>query len=161
MSDLPWIEWGGGACPVEGYVCVEIRVGAESTGIASDFDWSNKGSSLDVVRYYRCTEGGTPLNQAPASEQGRKHDAGKPRSKYHMENLCKGVDEVDYYRVMDIFRIGRPRQVGDSAVEHAIKKLLIPGERGAKGRIQDLEEAVRSIKEAIKMVEESENDHAN
>lgn len=171
MSDLPWIEWNGGECPVDGYVCVVLRGGVTGVEVAQGLKWSHKGVYLDIVRYYPCAEDGTPLTQVEniadtsppdesddwmEAEQGRKHDTVKPRSKYHMENLCKGVDEVDYYRVMDIFRIGRTRQIGDSAVEHAIKKLLIPGERGAKGRIQDLEEAVRSIKEAIKMVEESE-----
>jgi hypothetical protein len=54
---------------------------------------------------------------------------------------------VDVYAVLDAFGVANP------AVQHAIKKLLAPGQRGAKSAIQDLKEARASIDRAIQMEE--------
>lgn len=55
---------------------------------------------------------------------------------------------VDVYRVLMLFG------VTDPCVQHAIKKLLVPGGRGSKDRLKDLHEAVVSINRAIAMSEE-------
>lgn len=55
---------------------------------------------------------------------------------------------VDVYRVLMLF------EVTDPCVQHAIKKLLVPGGRGTKDRLKDLREAVVSINRAIAMSEE-------
>jgi hypothetical protein len=52
---------------------------------------------------------------------------------------------ADVYRVLKAFGVVCP------AVQHAVKKLLMPGQRGAKGKLQDLEEALLSMSEAIAM----------
>ena len=52
---------------------------------------------------------------------------------------------VDVYSVLAAFRVTCP------ARQHAIKKLLMPGQRGAKGEIQDLDEALVSVSRAIDM----------
>ena len=52
---------------------------------------------------------------------------------------------VDVYSVLAAFRVTCP------ARQHAIKKLLMPGLRGAKGEIQDLDEALVSVSRAIDM----------
>lgn len=51
---------------------------------------------------------------------------------------------IDIY---DIFR-GLPNRL-DPAMEHAVKKLLNPGGRGAKGLSEDCTEAIMSIQDAI------------
>lgn len=58
------------------------------------------------------------------------------------------VDYLDVYRVLDTFGIQR------SCVQHAIKKLLCGGQRGAKNEVQDLKEARDSLNRAIEMIEE-------
>ena len=50
---------------------------------------------------------------------------------------------MDIYRVYDLFGVTSHR------IAHAIKKLLMPGKRGDKGPVQDLQEAVGSIKSEI------------
>ena len=45
-------------------------------------------------------------------------------------------------------RTARP---SDDALAHAIKKLLFPGQRGSKGVVTDLVEAVAAIKRAIEL----------
>lgn len=52
---------------------------------------------------------------------------------------------IDVYWVLDKFN------TGSAAIDHAVKKLLAPGKRGAKSRIKDLCEAIASIERAIEM----------
>lgn len=54
---------------------------------------------------------------------------------------------VDVYCVLAAF------PTGSSAVDHAVKKLLAPGQRGHKDRIQDLKEARDSLTRAIELEE--------
>jgi hypothetical protein len=50
---------------------------------------------------------------------------------------------VDVYRVLNAFPTGSPE------IDHALKKLLAAGKRGAKDELQDLREAVQSIEARI------------
>ena len=50
--------------------------------------------------------------------------------------------EVDVYDVLVAWNVTCP------ATQHAIKKLLMPGQRGSKDKLQDLEEAGQAIKRA-------------
>jgi hypothetical protein len=59
---------------------------------------------------------------------------------------CKGV-EIDVYDVLVAFDVTNP------AIQHAVKKLLCPGQRGAKDALQDLNEALVSIERAIEIEE--------
>lgn len=60
----------------------------------------------------------------------------------------KGV-EIDVYDILHGF------EVKSHAIGHAIKKLLMPGQRGSKGYEQDLKEAIQAIQRAIDDVQES------
>jgi len=71
----------------------------------------------------------------------------EPKSKYHRR--CKGV-EIDVYEVLTAFG------VTDHAIAHAIKKLLAPGQRGAKSWAQDVEEAIKSCRRALEMYAEAQ-----
>ncbi len=73
-------------------------------------------------------------------------------SKYHRE-IKPGV-WIDVYSVLVAFGVTNP------ADAHAIKKLLMPGQRGAKSAIQDREEAIMSIYRAIEIERESADDAA-
>ncbi len=73
-------------------------------------------------------------------------------SRYHREiKTLDSIGEpvrkrtfVDVYAILDAFPVEHP-------IGHAIKKLLDGGNRGAKDKIQDWEEAVMSIQAAIKL----------
>lgn len=58
--------------------------------------------------------------------------------------------EIDVYRVLELFEVTNP------PIQHAVKKLLLPGERGGKGELKDLNEALDSIIRAIEMLHEDE-----
>ena len=57
-------------------------------------------------------------------------------------------EAVDVYDVLTAF------DVRNAATAHAIKKLLCPGQRGAKDLLTDLNEAAQSIARAIQIEEE-------
>lgn len=58
--------------------------------------------------------------------------------------------ECDVYDILEAFEVTCP------ATQHAIKKLLMPGQRGTKGVVKDLQEASESIKRAIEMQKKRE-----
>lgn len=60
-------------------------------------------------------------------------------------------DQIDVYRVLDLFDVTQP------ALQHAIKKTLFAGKRGAKNYVQDLREAIQSIEREIDMFYEEEH----
>lgn len=60
------------------------------------------------------------------------------------------LDEVDVYRVCDLFEVND----NSGAIQHALKKLLCSGQRGAKGYRKDLEEARDSIQRKLDLMAE-------
>jgi len=68
-------------------------------------------------------------------------------SKYQREFISMDgkVFWADVYRVLRAFGVTCP------ALQHAVKKLLMTGQRGSKDQLQDLEEALLSVSEAIAM----------
>lgn len=57
----------------------------------------------------------------------------------HYFRPVQGFDEIDIYRILKIF------DVTDPCVQHAIKKLLVLGERGHKNAFADVQEAIDSL----------------
>ena len=55
---------------------------------------------------------------------------------------------------IDIYDVLKAYQVTCPATQHAIKKLLQPGERGHKDKLTDLREALASVERAIQMEEQ-------
>ena len=55
-----------------------------------------------------------------------------------------GVD-IDVYDILKAWNVTCP------ATQHAIKKLLMPGQRGSKSKLNDLEEAYAAIQRAIEL----------
>jgi hypothetical protein len=57
----------------------------------------------------------------------------------HYKKSVAHLSTVDVYRVLQLFEVGHP------ALQHAIKKLLCAGGRGAKNAEQDVKEAIDSL----------------
>lgn len=53
--------------------------------------------------------------------------------------------EVDVYDILVAWNVTCP------ATQHAIKKLLMPGQRGNKDKLQDLQEAKQALERAIEL----------
>lgn len=56
--------------------------------------------------------------------------------------------KLDPYRIFDLYG------VTDGPTQHAIKKLLCAGRRGAKTKKQDIQEAIQSLQRGLEMMEE-------
>ena len=76
-------------------------------------------------------------------------------AKYH--KIVKGslVDPKDASKgmVIDIYDVLSAFDVRNPALQHAVKKLLMPGLRGHKSVLSDMEEAHNSVKRAIELEE--------
>lgn len=66
----------------------------------------------------------------------------------HYKKDVSHLGTIDVYRVLDLWGVTNP------AVQHAIKKLLNAGQRGAKTYEQDIREAFDSIARALQMIAE-------
>jgi hypothetical protein len=60
------------------------------------------------------------------------------------------LDAVDVYRVLELF------EVTDPCLQHAVKKLLCAGGRGAKDMEQDVQEAMDTLERWQDMCREDE-----
>lgn len=71
-------------------------------------------------------------------------------SKYHVEVSSR---TIDFYDIWDAYHVDKPYQIGDAAIEHACKKLMLPGQRHSKDRMQDIDEAIASLYRAKQQIE--------
>ena len=78
---------------------------------------------------------------AGLAARGRRHG--------HYFKGVSHLTEVDVYMVCELFQVNDP----SGATQHAIKKLLLPGQRGAgKSRLQDLREARDTLDRRIEIL---------
>jgi hypothetical protein len=78
----------------------------------------------------------------PVSKIERKHS-------HYYRDVSK-LAEIDVYRVCQLFGVNDP----SGAIQHAIKKLLLPGQRGGKDTEKDLREAVDTLNRKLQMIRE-------
>jgi hypothetical protein len=89
-----------------------------------------------------------PAPEVPASpvDRGTKYHRTIAQTLPDKDNCTEEIAvTVDVYDVLAAFGVTCP------AIQHAVKKLLSPGQRGAKDKIKDLQEAAVSIQRAIQM----------
>ena len=72
-----------------------------------------------------------PLPAVDGAVSGRKHA--------HYHKSVAHLGSIDVYRVLDLFH------VTDQAIGHAIKKLLVAGNRGVKDMDKDIQEAIDTL----------------
>jgi hypothetical protein len=80
------------------------------------------------------------------SDSDRKHS-------HYFRDVSK-YTELDVYRICDFFCDDR-----SGAIQHAVKKLLLPGERGAgKSQRKDIQEAIDTLNRRLQMFDEDEQE---
>ena len=67
------------------------------------------------------------------------------RKHNHYFKSVAGLTEIDVYRVLELF------EVNDHAIGHAIKKLLVAGDRGVKDQYRDVQEAADTLQRWMQM----------
>lgn len=53
--------------------------------------------------------------------------------------------DVSHLQTLDIYRVCQLYDVTDPCIQHAVKKLLCAGQRGAKTEVQDVQEAIDTL----------------
>lgn len=66
----------------------------------------------------------------------------------HYKKDVTHLESIDVYRILELYN------VTDPCVQHAIKKLLCAGNRGAKTEEQDIIEARDTLNRKLEMIEE-------
>lgn len=61
------------------------------------------------------------------------------------------IVDISKYNKLDIYRILKLYEVSDPCLQHAIKKILCAGKRGAKNFLQDVNEAIYTLQRCIEM----------
>ncbi len=102
------------------------------------------GEYESIIIAYKLLDKNQPSIESKilAEKVGAKHN--------HYFKDVSDLDEVDVYRVCDLFEVNDP----SGAKQHAIKKLLCSGQRGAKDERKDLEEARDTIIRKLAMMTE-------
>lgn len=71
----------------------------------------------------------------------------------HYKKDVRHLDMIDVYRVIELFEVTHP------ALQHALKKILAAGNRGAKDWEKDVQEAIDSLNRALQMRAEDAGDN--
>lgn len=75
----------------------------------------------------------------------------KPSEEFpHYFRDVSHLKTIDVYRIIDLFG------VTDPCDQHALKKILAGGKRGAKDSIKDTKEAIVTLRRKLEMLEENE-----
>jgi len=72
----------------------------------------------------------------------------------HYHKNVKHLDSIDVYRVLSLF------DVTDPCIQHAVKKLLVAGGRGAKDFDKDIQEAIDTLHRLQAMRAENNKQYA-
>ena len=107
--------------------------------------WRHSVEELQNLEdYWRIEKWGPSNCRDPLAPKSRKHD--------HYFKDVKGMEYIDVYRVLDLF------EVADPCIAHAVKKLLVSGNRGGgKDMDRDIQEAIDSL-ERYKEMRREENE---
>lgn len=107
------------------------------------------GKFTDAIEAAMVTNCGVSAEVTPDSVKAMHGSPFQPRTHSHYFKDVYHLDFIDVYRVLKLF------DVTDPAIAHAVKKLLVPGKRGAgKDLAKDLTEARDSIQRAVDMLKE-------
>ena len=79
-------------------------------------------------------------------EQGRKDDSQKPKHSHYHKDVSQ-YDTIDVYAVCKIFDV----QDTSGCLQHAIKKLLVTGQRGHKDRQTDIQNAIDTLNRLLEL----------
>jgi hypothetical protein len=154
-ADLRWLaeivsQWGGTygfpyiffEGPAEGYVNTKngsVRAFTRDQWQAARDELEDPFSSPEEDEAWQAAE---KRMDAIGHNGGTGEHYESPASKYHVQ--IKG-QWVDVYDILTAYSVTNP------ADAHAIKKMLCPGQRGAKDGIQDRQEAIVSLQRAIEL----------
>jgi hypothetical protein len=106
-------------------------------------EWPETDERINNIGLNRTEDDMGHYNELREAQSAQK---AKAKSKYH--RIVKGA-EIDVYDVLKAYGVTCP------ALQHGIKKMLLPGERHAKTWEQDINEAIASLERAKELRNEN------
>lgn len=85
----------------------------------------------------------------------KREQADTTRAYSHYFKDVSKFDSIDVYRVLDLWG------VTDPCIQHALKKLLCAGQRGAKDMVKDIKEVIASCERWLEMQQENADEQTN
>jgi hypothetical protein len=104
--------------------------------VSRRYAWPENDERINNIGLNRTEDDMGHYNELREAQSAQK---AKAKSKYH--RVIKGA-QIDVYDILKAYGVTCP------AIAHAIKKLLLPGERHAKTWEQDINEAIASLERA-------------
>ena len=129
----PWFD--GDEIPSGMVTLIGNEGGVYDRELASEIEWNN------IIIAYK------PIEQPSIESKTLSEKVG---SHNHYFKDVSHLETVDVYRVIDLFAVTNPCH------QHAIKKILCCGQRGAKDAAKDTQEAIDSLKRALEMMREDD-----
>ena len=77
-----------------------------------------------------------------------------PEKHTHYKRDVKHLNYIDVYRIIDLY------ELHDPCFQHALKKILVPGARGHKDLIKDINDIIDTMQRKLEMIAENENKEA-
>ena len=74
-----------------------------------------------------------------------------PQKHQHYKKDVSHLDYIDVYRIIDLY------ELHDPCFQHALKKILVPGARGHKDLIKDINDIIDTMQRKLEMIAENEN----
>jgi len=68
----------------------------------------------------------------------------------HYRKYVGHLDYIDVYRIIDLY------ELHDPCFQHALKKVLVPGQRGHKDLTKDINDIIDTMKRKLEMLAEDE-----
>ena len=69
----------------------------------------------------------------------------------HYKRDVKHLNYIDVYRIIDLY------ELHDPCFQHALKKILVPGARGHKDLIKDINDIIDTMQRKLEIIAENEN----
>jgi len=82
------------------------------------------------------------------------HSSFTASEREHLEKYPHYYRDIRHINILDIYRVLDLFSTGDSALDHATKKILAAGKRGAKDKEKDIKEAIDTLTRRLEMLEE-------
>jgi len=68
----------------------------------------------------------------------------------HYRKYVGYLDYIDVYRIIDLY------ELNDPCFQHALKKILVPGQRGHKDLTKDINDIIDTMQRKLEMLAEDE-----
>lgn len=62
--------------------------------------------------------------------------------------------DVEHLKTIDVYRVISLWEITDPCMQHALKKVMAAGKRGAKNEVKDIQEAIVSLNRKLEMLTE-------